>query len=353
MATKKVLARKNNKSGAKKTSAKKRVRVSAKSPRRETVAVTAPLLLRAARQAEVAWRRAGQLYVEKATEFEVARIAQLEAERELAVFYAQEAKREQRPFQNFLAQGDSWFSYACGFALIGWLQARFGSQNAYFDNIAVSGRTLRQMLSRQFKDKLAAGPPNGQPWTAILISGGGNDICGDYRFRDWLKPYDGTDHPPDWYVTSAFDREAEILQGIYEEMIHLVGRTSRVFAHDYDFAIPDGRCVTGRSPRLERSLHLCFAGPWMWPAFEERGFHKPGEPISQLSKDIVTTILKRFADMLAGLEQRYPNQFALVRTQGTLKPIQDVNLWDNELHPYDSSFRVLAQPFYEKLRAFL
>jgi hypothetical protein len=91
----------------------------------------------------------------------------------------------------------------------------------------------------------------------------------------------------------------------------------------------------------------------MWPAFEERGFHKRGEPISQLTKDIVTAILKRFGDMLASLEQRYPNQFVLVRTQGTLKPIQDGKLWVNELHPYDESFKVLAKPFYDKLRSYL
>jgi hypothetical protein len=50
--------------------------------------------------------------------------------------------------------------------------------------------------------------------------------------------------------------------------------------------------------------HFCFAGPWMWRAFEERGFHKPGDPVSQLTKDIVTAILKRFADRLVGLEQK-------------------------------------------------
>lgn len=359
MATKKVSARvakKNAKGAAKKGSAKTKAAVRGKSPRRNGVTLTGLSLARTAKQADVAVRRAGQAYVEKASELEAARIAQREAERQLAAFYATDAAQEKRPFYNFLAQGDSWFSYTCGFALIHWLQARFGSENAYFDNIATSGRTLRQMLSREFKEELTAGPPNGQPWTAVLLSGGGNDICGDHRFRDWLKPYDGAGHPPDWYITSAFDREVEILLGIYEEIIQLVGRMSktlRIFAHDYDFAIPDGRCVTGRSPHLERNLYFCFAGPWMWPAFEERGFHKRGEPISQLTKDIVTAILKRFADMLAALERKYPNQLVLVRTQGTLMPIQDAKLWVNELHPYDDSFELLAKPFYEKLHSFL
>src|SRR6185437_6779360 len=110
------------------------------------------------------------------------------------------------------------------------------------------------------------------------------------------------------------------------EVLTVISKTTpglKLFAHDYDFAIPDGRCVTGRSPHVEARLHLCFAGPWMSPAFEERGFNKLDDRVPQLTKDIVITILRRFADMLGGLERRYPNQFVLVRTQNTLMPVQD------------------------------
>jgi len=336
-ATKKPAAR------AKRSSAKK-------------VTVTSQSLRLAAKQADVLVRRTGQAYVEKATELEAARIERREAERAMGAYYAAGARRTGQPFYNFLAQGDSWFDYTCGFALIHWLQVRFGSQSAYFDNIAASGRTLRQMLSREFKEKLAAGPPNRVPWNGVLLSGGGNDICGDHRFRDWLKPYDGGGHPPEYYITTALDDELGTLQGIYEEAIDLVRKTAkglRVFVHDYDFAIPDGRCVTGRSPHLRADFHFCFAGPWTWPAFEDRGFHKPGDPVPQLTKDIVTAILKRFADMLAGLERKYSDHLVLVRTQGVLVPIQATKLWANELHPYDDSFEVLAKPFYDKLRSYL
>ena len=165
------------------------------------VAVTGQTLRLAAKQGDVQVRRAGEAYVEKATELEAARIERAQAEQALAAFYAAEAAREKRPFFNFLAQGDSWFDYTCGFAIIHWLQALFKPKNAYFKNIAASGRTLRQMLSRDFKDKLAAGPLNGARWSGILLSGGGNDICGDHRFRDWLNPNGGGAHPPDYYIT--------------------------------------------------------------------------------------------------------------------------------------------------------
>jgi hypothetical protein len=352
-----MAAKKRSPRVAKATHTRKKAKAPAKkaAPARK-VAVTGQTLRLATKRADVRVRRAGEAYVEKATELEAARIERAEAEQALAAFYAAEAVREKRPFFNFLAQGDSWFDYfICGSAIIDSLKTLFKPQNAYFKNIAHYGRTLREMLSSDFKDELAAGPPSGGQWSAILLSGGGNDICDD-RFGDWLKSYDGGAHPPDYYITPAFDHELGILEGIYEEAIALVGDKTpgaRLFVHDYDFAIPDGRCVTGRSPHLRADFRYCWAGPWLWPKFEERGFVKPGDPVPQLTKDIVAVILKRFAAMLADLAKKYPNQLVVVGTQGTLKPTQDAKLWANELHPYNDSFELLAKAFYDKLRSLL
>jgi hypothetical protein len=335
--------------------AKKKAAVRAMSPRRSESLLSAPALKLAAKQADLKVRRTAQAYVAKAAELEAARLERAEADRALGLFYAAQAAKAKQPFYHFLAQGDSWFDYTCGFSIIHWLEGLFGPERAYFQNIAVSGRLLRDMLSDDFKAKLKAGPGNGGAWNAILFAGGGNDICGDSRFQDWLKPYDGgTD--PEGYITAAFDQEVLVLQGIYEEAIALVAKAAKgvpLLAHGYDFAIPDGRCVTGLSPHLDSDFHFCFAGPWMYPAFQMRGFHKSGGKLPQLTKDIVTAILRRLAAMLAGLEQKYPNQFVLVRTQNTLQPTQDPKLWANELHPYNDSFKLLAQPFYDKLRSLL
>jgi hypothetical protein len=332
--------------------AKKKARVRAKHSHRSKRLVSGPALRLAAKQADVRVRRTAQAYVAKAGELELARLERAEADRALGLFYAAQAAKARQPFYHFLAQGDSWFDYTCGYSLIHWLEGMFGPKKAYFENIAASGRLLRDMLSDDFKAKLKAGPGNGATWSAILFAGGGNDICGDSRFQDWLYPYDGgTD--PEAYITTNFDQEVLVLKAIYEEAIAVVAKSAKgacIFAHDYDFAIPDGRCVTGFSPHLKSDFHFCFAGPWMYPAFVKRGFHKSGDPAPKLTKDIVSAILKRLANMLAGLEHEYPNQFVLVRTQNILKPIQDPGLWVNELHPYNDSFKTLAQPFYERLR---
>src|SRR3981189_3611453 len=152
--------------------AKEKRAVGAKPSPRKKIAVTGQSLRLASKQADLLVRRTARSYVATAAEFEAARIKRREAERQLAGFYADEAVRVGRPFYNFLAQGDSWFDYDCGYAIIHWLTGLFKPKNAYFDNIAKSGRTLRQMLSREFKEHLAAGPPSGQPWNGVLLSGG-------------------------------------------------------------------------------------------------------------------------------------------------------------------------------------
>ncbi len=191
-----------------------------------------------------------------------------EAERALALFYAAEAAREGRPFLNFLAQGDSWFDYTCGSAIIPGLQE---PENAYFRNIAASGRTLRQMLSSDFKDELKAGPPTVDSGTASCSPAAATTSAAITASETGSSPMVGS-HSAGDYITAAFDHELSILQGIYEEAIALVGDLTPdvpLFVHDYDLAIPDGRCVSGLSPHV-RANRFCFAGPWMWPAFEER-----------------------------------------------------------------------------------
>src|SRR5262245_36632251 len=121
-----MAAKKRAPRAAKATRTKKKAKAPAKkaAPARK-IAVNGQSLRLAAKQADVRVRRAGEAYVEKATELEAARIKRGAAKQALAAFYAAKAAREKRPFFNFLAQGDSWFDYTCGSAIIDWLQALF------------------------------------------------------------------------------------------------------------------------------------------------------------------------------------------------------------------------------------
>jgi hypothetical protein len=330
------MAKKRPARAAKKATAVRKKRlISAKASRSPKAAATGVSLGHAARRADLLARSAVEAHAQSAYELEQARQQRRAAARALGRFNAAQAARAGRNFYNFFAQGDSWFDYPCGYDIIAYLQNElFGTKIAYFDNIAAYGRKVREMLSSDFKRALEAGPPNAPYWHAVLLSGGGNDLCEKGRFRDWLNPYDGGNSPAESYIAPA-------------------PRSPRLFVHGYDFAIPDDRCVTGpnKGGKAESAeFRYCFAGPWLWPEFEERGFHKAGIDNGRtLSCAIVVAILKRFATMLAELERRYPSQLTLVPTQGTLMPIQATTNWANELHPQNDPFRELAQRFYDKL----
>lgn len=313
---------------------------------------------RTARHADLLVRDAVREHAQTAFELDQSRQNRRAAARELGAFNAKEAEREGRRFYNFLVQGDSWFDYPCGFDIIAYLEDDdlFG-RNAYFENIAEYGRKLGDMLSRDFKRRLAAGPPNAQHWDAVLFSGGGNDMCADHAFKKWLKPYDGLNSAPESYIAEAFGQELSAIQALYEQVIELVKKaphSPRLFFHGYDFAIPDDRCVTGPNKGVKvdsAEARFCFAGPWLYPAFEERGFHKAGSDNGRtLSNAIVVAILGRFAAKLGELERKYPNQVTVVATQGTLTPVQATKNWANELHPENGPFKALAQKFYGKIR---
>src|SRR5215470_7589416 len=100
-----VAAKRTPPRAAKATRTKKKAKAPAKkqAPTRK-LAVTGQSLRLAAKQADVRFRRAGQVYVEKAMELEAARIKRADAEQALAAFYAAEAARDKRPFFNFLAK---------------------------------------------------------------------------------------------------------------------------------------------------------------------------------------------------------------------------------------------------------
>ena len=233
----------------------------------------------AARTARLEQRRA-QLRARRAADFAAKRVLDLDqafadarkAQRHATLLSAQEAARNNRPFLACLAQGDSWFNYsACGRSIITDLEGMLGDKGGFY-NLAQPGRLMRDMLTGQlrkdFEEELSKGLGRKYPWNVVLLSGGGNDICGNGTFVDWLEEYDGG-AAPEPYIASAFRMELKHLEDLYDEAATLVATrapAARLFVHGYDFAIPDGRCV--------QVLRHCFAGPWMRPAFEKRGFQR-------------------------------------------------------------------------------
>ena len=101
-----------------------------------------------------------------------------------------------------------------------------------------------------------------------------------------------------------------------------------IYAHCYDFPIPNG-------------VHPDCAGPWLKPSLDYCGWN-----LAQ-GTAIVHAALVEFKALLLGLAAEPAHNFILVDTQGLLTP----DAWANELHPYPEGFKTIAGKFVDSLRA--
>lgn len=226
-----------------------------------------------------------------------------------------------------LAEGDSWFRYACGIGVITQLKSKL-SDKAVIANLASGGDTMQEMLSlparKEFETRLRRGM-NGRPWNVILFSGGGNDFCGK-KFHLWLLPFNGQTDPAAAIDRTTWEPKLNEMAGLFKELSALVATHvpgAPIHLNQYDFAIPNNK---GAGP----------AGPWLAPGFKKRGY--PADLVFRTA--VVKLMLQEFAVMIASVAASHPN-LRPVPTQGTLRPSE----WDNELHPKNAGFEKIADKF--------
>ena len=249
-----------------------------------------------------------------------------------------QAEKKDQKVWRILGEGDSWIRYTCGFGLMHHL-AWMLDERAACVNIGASGATLEHMMKlparRQLDNHLRNGL-DGKRWDALVFSGGGNDFAGD-EFVNWLVPHAGQTNPADAINEAQFSALLNRLAVLYRELGALVSAlspTTLVFVCAYDFAIPDGR-------------HVLFAGPWLQPGFDERGYL----PVDLAFRTAVVKImLTRFEAMIKAVAVDFPF-IRLVPTQGTLPPIK--GSWDNELHPTEEGFKAITRKVITELEAAL
>ncbi len=238
-------------------------------------------------------------------------------------------RRGQGP-RTILAEGDSWFKYVVGKAIIYYLEA--DEQNLIL-NLAQPGDEVSDMLSRKQKRRLArvlkSGPSRNRKFDAFLFSGGGNDLLGQGRFRLWLNNWEDGMTPAQAVNNRVMNAELIVLRARYDEVFELVKEHSpqtRIYLHEYDFAVPNNEGVCGQ-------------GPWLFPGLDERGVPK------EHHQAVVNVFLKKFAKFLSKIERDYENnlEITVVPTQGTLTPAE----WANEIHPRNPGFKKIAGKFKE------
>ena len=228
-----------------------------------------------------------------------------------------------------LAEGDSWFRYVVGKAVVFQLERLM---NIKIQNIASPGDEVSQMLSPRQLERLVKllkqGPAKGWKYDCLHFSGGGNDLVGKDRFHKWLNEYQTGMSALELINQTTLHAEFALIRSSYEELIKLRDKHSpktHLFFHGYDFAIPNGEGV-------------CWLGPWMQPGLSFRRIPKTKR------RDVVRLFLSQFAQLLDSIAEQH-NRVVIVPTQGILTDTD----WANELHPTNSGFKKIARAFQHEI----
>lgn len=240
-----------------------------------------------------------------------------------------------------LAQGDSWFDYPLDgnsislsdTDIIAQLRT-MGTQNPIILNIAHFGETSVQEMALPKKRRMIEALGDAGNWgeqgtpDAILFSAGGNDIAGT-QFTIFLD--DKADHA-DGLDTQRFDEALGMIEASYRDLFEFRDHYAQgvpIFAHCYDFPIPNGK-------------HPPCIGPWLQPSLRYAHWYDIAE-----GTKICRDALLGFRSRLKTLASDPSNLFFLIDTQATLRPTD----WANELHPFPPGFKALAEKFVGSLRA--
>jgi lysophospholipase L1-like esterase len=175
--------------------------------------------------------------------------------------------------------------------------------------------------------------------TAILLSGGGNDVAGDEFGMLLNHAMSGIPGLNSSVVTGVIDERvhdayATILQAITAVCQQQIGATVPILVHGYDYPVADGRGFLGGAWLLP--------GPWLDPGFRQKGYGTMATRVP-----IVVELIDRFNAMLKAVAGRAP--FAHVRyvdLRGTLATGPTYRQWwANELHPTRQGFEAVTAKF--------
>ena len=258
------------------------------------------------------------------------------------------------PDQQFLAEGDSWFTIS-GFPAYNLLfELRF-HKSTRIVNCGLPGDTIKHVAqiekNRSLRQALSAG---GLRWDAILLSGGGNDLIDeadaiilDRGARNQAK----IRGPADYCDTARLGALIRTVQESYRNIAKLrdspngSARGVPILTHTYDYATP--RNAPARF--LIGSL-----GPWLYTAL--MASEVPGEDWIAVTDYLIDTLAEGILALQTGPESI--KNFHVVDTRGTLKRAQtghtgDSNDWQNEIHPNGGGYEKLAKLLEPKLESLL
>jgi hypothetical protein len=229
------------------------------------------------------------------------------------------------------AEGDSWFNYPLGRAVINQLAGLIHTPIA---NFAWPGAETRQLLGlrerEEIEKRLRDGPARGKNWDVLLFSGGGDDIVGDQMVLFLNRGAYDPQHP-ERVLSRRFEEVLDLVMGAYRNLVALrdaLSPNTLLVGHVYDYAWATGKGA-------------CWLGPWLRPSLDYAQV-----PRGDDQHKVMTAMLDRFEARLREV-QNGTKDFLIVPTHQTLHTESE---WANELHPKDPGFLAVARKFQAVLQ---
>lgn len=238
-----------------------------------------------------------------------------------------------------LAEGDSWFDYPLedvlsALELRGYDVESVAHMGDLIEDMAYAKGQFAKLAQRLEKLIEQERTPK-----AVLLSGGGNDLAGS-EFAMLLN-HAASSLPPlnEDVVKGVIDRRlrdayATILSGITRISAEYLDRPLPIIIHGYDYPVPDGRGFLGGWWFLP--------GPWLDPGFRRKGFEDLAVNTGHMKAliDRFNTMLKELSAAPAFAHVHYLN------LRGSLSAQPYKRYWDNELHPTERGFVMVAERFH-------
>lgn len=238
-----------------------------------------------------------------------------------------------------VAEGDSWFDYPWHDVLRmledyhGYDVQSVSHKGDSVESMAYGGQL--EEFTRLIEKLLRQGAVP----SAILLSGGGNDVAGGtfgMLINHVRSAHSGLNEQVVRGVIDerVFDAYVTILTGVTTVCRRRTGGRIPILIHGYGRPVPDGRGVLGGWGPLP--------GPWLQPGFRDKGFSDLDACV-RMAADLIdrfNAMLRRLVALQEFSHVRY------VDVRSALSNSADYRTWwANELHPTKRGFEAVAQRF--------
>lgn len=236
------------------------------------------------------------------------------------------AQRKAQGRRRLISDGDSWFDYPFHTNLIDFVSSRTRLAILRFEH---SGDTLQTIAGEaRFFKSIAKEKP-----TALLISGGGNDLARDWWLNDLFCDPAGSNDPMDCLVAAQWQKRKSDLKRGYIDILDSADPVP-VLGHGYDYFIPLDTPVN--------ILGFDVTGPWFFPAMTRCNISP------DLQREVARIVVDDFNAELIALAAADP-RYHHIDLRNTL----DDGDWINEIHPTETGFRKLAEVYLPQLKALI